>query len=79
VKVLERIREQLAVTIIEAGCPSFTVSFGFACAHFGQRFETMVASADAALLEAKARGRNRVVVADERDPDHGAAPLVPEH
>jgi diguanylate cyclase (GGDEF)-like protein len=73
VKVLERIREQLAVTIIEAGCPSFTVSFGLACAHSGQRFETMVSSADAALLEAKARGRNRVVVAHERDPDQGSA------
>ena len=69
VRVLERIREQLAVTLVEAGSPLFTVSFGLACSETGQRFESMVSIADAALLEAKALGRNRVVVAGRKAPD----------
>jgi diguanylate cyclase (GGDEF)-like protein len=63
VAVLERIRVQLAATISKAGGPSFTVSFGLAEARPGETFSTVIAVADAALLEAKDRGRNRVVVA----------------
>ena len=65
VRVLERIREQLAVTLIQTGSPSFTVSFGLASGRGGDPFERVVSIADGALLEAKALGRNRVVVAGQ--------------
>jgi two-component system cell cycle response regulator len=75
VKALEPIRGQLAVTLIETGSPSFTVSFGIAPpGEVGQRFESMVSTADAAFLQAKALGRNRVVVAGRQTPDLIAAP-----
>jgi diguanylate cyclase (GGDEF)-like protein len=63
VQVLERIRERLALNLIEAGLPSFTVSFGLARSQTVQRLDGMVSTADAALLQAKSLGRNRVVVA----------------
>ncbi len=63
VRVLDRIREELVIQLMASGSPPFTVSFGLACAQAGQRFEDMVRTADAALLEAKALGRNQVVVA----------------
>jgi diguanylate cyclase (GGDEF)-like protein len=64
-QVLERIRAQLAATLANADSPSFTVSFGLAPSHTGQRFETMVSVADGALLEAKRQGRDRVVIAEQ--------------
>lgn len=67
-RVLERIREQLAVTLLTAECPTFTASFGLAPYRPGLRFEAMVGAADSALLEAKRQGRNRVLVADHDVP-----------
>jgi diguanylate cyclase (GGDEF)-like protein len=63
VKVLERISEQLAIALAEAGSPSFTVSFGLACSQPDQEFHDAIAGADGALLEAKSLGRNCIVVA----------------
>jgi diguanylate cyclase (GGDEF)-like protein len=62
-RILERIREQLGIALIEASSPTFTVSFGVAPRQAAPRFEAMISIADAALLQAKASGRNRVVVA----------------
>jgi diguanylate cyclase (GGDEF)-like protein len=72
-RILERIREQLPVTLLKADCPTFTVSFGLASSKPGQTFETLVATADAALLEAKQQGRNRVIVANHDAPTPVAA------
>jgi diguanylate cyclase (GGDEF)-like protein len=63
VKVLERISEQLAIALTDAGGPSFTVSFGLACSQPDQLLPEAIAVADGALLEAKSLGRNRIVVA----------------
>ena len=63
VKVLERISEELAMALTEAGGPSFTVSFGLASSQPDQELHDAIAIADGALLEAKSLGRNCIVVA----------------
>ncbi len=61
--VLERVRENLALTLTHAGVPAFTVSFGVATSDDGTTFDEIAARADEALLAAKASGRNRVLIA----------------
>ena len=63
-------RERLADRITMAAVPTFTVSFGLAASHQGEDFDHVVSLADAALLNAKAGGRDRIVVSD------GPAPPV---
>ena len=60
-QVLERVRERLAERIIVADLPPFTVSFGVASSDQASTFDEVVALADAALLSAKAGGRDQVV------------------
>ena len=60
-QVLERVRERLAERIIVADLPPFTVSFGVASSDQAGTFDEAVALADAALLNAKAGGRDQVV------------------
>jgi len=62
--ILERVRESLALALSEAHVPRFTVSFGVASTAYAAEFDDIVAIADGALLDAKAAGRNRVLVAD---------------
>jgi diguanylate cyclase (GGDEF)-like protein len=62
IAVLERVRAQLATAIRSAGAPEFTVSFGVASSFFGQSFGETLTIADAALLRAKAEGRDRIVI-----------------
>jgi diguanylate cyclase (GGDEF)-like protein len=62
-QVLERVRERLGERTVVADLPPFTVSFGLASADRGGDFDEVVALADAALLRAKAGGRDQVVVA----------------
>jgi diguanylate cyclase (GGDEF)-like protein len=61
----ERLRQQIAATVVEtaAGALSVTASFGVAALGAQDDIEAMVAGADAALYRAKAAGRNRVTVA----------------
>jgi diguanylate cyclase (GGDEF)-like protein len=61
-QVLERVRERLAERIVIAELPRFTVSFGLAFSEQAGDFEAVVSLADAALLNAKAAGRDRIVV-----------------
>lgn len=64
----ERIRSQLLVTLATGTVPGFTVSIGIADHRsssdpfHGEGFDAVVAAADAALLEAKLNGRDRVVL-----------------
>jgi diguanylate cyclase (GGDEF)-like protein len=69
-QVLERVRERLADRITIAAVPTFTVSFGLAASHQGEDFDHVVSLADAALLNAKAGGRDQIVISD------GPAPPV---
>ena len=64
-KILERLREQLALTLTSGRVPAFTVSFGLASSIDADTFDEVVAVADQALLVAKAAGRNRTVYAGE--------------
>ncbi|MGZ4711357.1 MAG: diguanylate cyclase [Acidimicrobiia bacterium] len=61
--VLERVRESLALALNAGRVPPFTVTFGVASSDYADEFDEMVAIADRALLDAKAAGRNRVLVA----------------
>jgi diguanylate cyclase (GGDEF)-like protein len=60
-QVLERVRERLTERIVVADLPPFTVSFGLASSDQAADFDQVVALADAALLSAKAGGRDQVV------------------
>ena len=62
-KILERLRERLALTLGTGRVPAFTVSFGLAASIDADTFDEVVAVADRALLTAKTAGRNRTVLA----------------
>jgi diguanylate cyclase (GGDEF)-like protein len=62
-KVLERLRERLALALTTGRVPAFTVSFGLASSVDADTFDEVVACADRALLDAKTNGRNRTVLA----------------
>jgi predicted signal transduction protein with EAL and GGDEF domain len=61
--VTERVRERLKASLEGAAVPRFTVSFGLAVSRPDWTFSETLEVADAALLDAKATGRDRVVVA----------------
>jgi len=66
-QVLERVRERLAERIVIAQLPRFTISFGLAASDQAGDFDQVVALADAALLSAKAGGRDQVVTSAGTD------------
>ncbi len=60
--VVDRIRERLALALVPGTVPRFTVSFGVAGSRPHQTFSETLDAADAALLAAKAAGRDQVLV-----------------
>lgn len=65
-QVTERIRssiEQVQIELLQAKSPPLTASFGLTHYQPGESFSDTINRADALLLEAKAQGRNRIVVA----------------
>ena len=77
VEVLDRLREHLALAGDESDHPTFTASFGVVDSAIGGGLEDLLLVADAALYRAKDEGRNRIVVADERDVDAAAHSVEP--
>ena len=65
--VLERVRLRMADRIVMAELPTFTVSFGLATSEQAANFDEVVSLADAALLDAKAGGRDLIVVSSGSD------------
>ncbi len=61
--VMERVQDRLAAAVRDEPGPEFTVSVGIAPSQITKTFGEVVEAADMALLEAKATGRDRVVVA----------------
>ena len=57
-----RLQQALAAALSESACPPYTVSFGMADSLSGRTVEEQLRVADAALLTAKAAGRNQVVI-----------------
>ncbi len=65
-QVVAGIRRLFEASTVEtvSGPTSTTVSIGIAVASHAVDMNVMLAAADAAVYEAKARGRNRVIVAE---------------
>ena len=60
---VERLREELALSVNQGGTPVFTASFGLADLRHGNTLDEIMKHADDALLQAKREGKNRVLVA----------------
>jgi diguanylate cyclase (GGDEF)-like protein len=60
----EQVRTNLAVALLGAGLPQFTVSFGIVEASPHEDLAELVSRADTALFESKREGRDRVTVHD---------------
>lgn len=69
---LDRVRSAIVDASASAGLPKFSVSLGLANCQADDDFFERLAEADAALLSAKASGRNRVMVAHETTPVLGS-------
>ena len=78
--VLERMRDRLASSQHEGHVPPFTVSFGIAPSRADTTFTEVISSADAALLNAKTTGRDRIVIAagDDIFEDRPESMAIPE-
>jgi hypothetical protein len=72
--VLDRVRQRLADRLASGQLPTFTISFGLACSDQTHDFDGVVNMADDALLQAKAGGRDRIVVASDNPPDPTPVP-----
>jgi diguanylate cyclase (GGDEF)-like protein len=75
--ILDRLRERLAAEQLGGAVPPFTVSFGLAASHPEMTFSETVERADAALLEAKSQGRDRIVIDGAPGPTAELDLLVP--
>jgi diguanylate cyclase (GGDEF)-like protein len=67
VRLLERLQFALAGALAGGEVPPFTASFGVAAHPAQGSLDAVVLAADVALLDAKAAGRNRIVVASAGD------------
>ena len=70
---LERVQQELLITVAAGAIAPFTVSFGVASSDAATTLEEICRVADSALFRAKREGRNRVVI----DGFTAAPPMVP--
>lgn len=66
--VLHRLRDNLAEALVDAHLPTFTVSVGLVDSSSSSDLGELVKLADRALMQAKADGRDRVVISDPSFP-----------
>ena len=66
--VMHRLRERLAEALADAQLPTFTVSLGIVDSNSGDDLSALLVLADRALMQAKADGRDRVVIWDQSMP-----------
>ena len=74
-KALNRVQQELLVSVAGGAVPPFTVSFGVAQSEQDQSLEDICRVADAALFRAKREGRNRVVI-DNYNPVDSDLPAI---
>jgi diguanylate cyclase (GGDEF)-like protein len=63
--VLHRLRERLAEVLTGAQLPAFTMSAGIVDSSWADELPDLVDRADRALMQAKAAGRDRIVIGDD--------------
>jgi diguanylate cyclase (GGDEF)-like protein len=68
VEVLERVRTGLAHRLTAGNLPTFTVSFGVVGSDQATDFKQLVTKADDALMQAKAGGRDQIVISGSTRP-----------
>ena len=73
--VLHRIRENLREAVGTALIPAFTVSIGVADCSWSNDLADVLRAADHALMQAKADGRDRLVIADPPTPGSAHPPV----
>ena len=76
--VLHRVREKLREAVGTAMIPGFTVSIGVADSSWSTLLPDLLRAADEALMQAKADGRDRLVIADPPAPLPTTEPASPE-
>jgi diguanylate cyclase (GGDEF)-like protein len=76
-KVMDRVRDRLAEALDGGSTPPFTASFGVASDDSGLPFADLVSMADAALLVAKADGRDRTIIGSSSTAPSGPVASVP--
>lgn len=67
--VLHRLRTSLATALTDAKLPPFTVSMGLVDSTWSGQLDVLLRKADRALMQAKADGRDRVVIDDDAELD----------
>jgi diguanylate cyclase (GGDEF)-like protein len=67
--VLQRVQEQLLLTVAGGSMPAFTVTFGVAHSGEATSLEELIRLADIALFQGKREGRNRVARHIEAEPE----------
>jgi diguanylate cyclase (GGDEF)-like protein len=82
-EVVDRLRVQLGAVLLADDAPPFTASFGLTDTTISKQVDELIRLADRGLMEAKAQGRNRLVLVPalgaQLGPEEPPAPPVVEH
>lgn len=78
-ELIDRLRTELADTLLTGATPAFTASFGISDTSMRPRFEQLLKSADEALYCAKEAGRDRAIIGTVNAGKEGNARRTVEH